>query len=355
MNSPMFLAIRLTTLLALLLGGSAIAGAAEPGRGDSAFSKLAAAMEPGTWAELKTGVPNKLWSSPLVNGGRNNGGAGGLHIAGWTDDSHWDSRTGQFLYLGLRQTRQFIAYDEQTNAWRVIPLDRKSDNPVFQTRFGHVYGTNAFDPQRSRFYHLYRDFEDLTGGISYFDVRSEKWTKLPPRPDHSGGMCIEYFSARDSLVVLGKKVFEFRQQSQTWESLGKSPVDGYHSMFRHNPFRKEVLLAGGNNQPKTMARLKADGTIERLKDVPVGLSIQSDKVTIDPVSGRYLIWGGDKGQPKALYEFDSDRNQYKEIKEFGANWPFRRYAMPVPAFVPEYGVTMWADGSVFLYKHAATK
>jgi hypothetical protein len=54
-------------------------------------------MKPGTWAELKTEMPKELWSSPIVDGGRSKGGAGGLHIAGWTDDAHWDSRTGQFL------------------------------------------------------------------------------------------------------------------------------------------------------------------------------------------------------------------------------------------------------------------
>jgi hypothetical protein len=126
-------------------------------------------------------------------------------------------------------------------------------------------------------------------------------------------------------------------------------------MFRHNPFREEVLFAGGNSQPKTMARLKKDGTIERLKDSPVSMSIGSDKVTIDPGSGRYLIWAGEKDQPKNLYEFDSDRNQYNLVEEFGANWPFRRYAMPVPAFIPEYGVTMWAEKRVYLYKHDATQ
>lgn len=168
-------------------------------------------------------------------------------------------------------------------------------------------------------------------------------------------MCIEYFSARDALVVLGKEIFEFNQQRQKWESLGASPVDGYHSMFRHNPFRDEVLLAGGNNQPRTVARLNKDGTVERLKDAPVNMSIGSDKVAIDPASGRYLIWAGEKDQPKKLYEFDSDRNQYKLVEQFGANWPFGRYAMPVPAFIPEHGVTMWAEKRVYLYKHDATQ
>jgi len=338
---------------AYLPGGEAVKKAVEARRGKTDLSKLAASMKPASWAQLKTEMPQGLWSSPKVNGGRNKGGAGGLHIAGWTDDAHWDSRTGQFLYLGLRQTRQFIAYSEEKNAWRVISLDRTSDNPVFRTRFGHVYGTNGFDHERSRFYHLYRSFEQLEGGISYFHVATEKWTKLPPRPAGSGGMCIEYFGAMDGLVVLGKQMWIFRHDRQKWENLGESPVDGYHSMFRHNPYRDEVLMAGGNHAPRVVARLKKDGQIERLNDSPVPLSIRGDKVTVDPVSGRYLILGGKKDEPKKLYEFDSGRNEYRLVEAFMAGWPFSRYAMPVVAFIPEYGVTMWAEKSVFLYKHDA--
>ncbi len=322
---------------------AAIRAAVQARRGRTALSKLAAGMKPGTWAELKTEMPERLWVSPPPSRG--------LHIAGWTDDAHWDSRTGQWLYMGLRQTRQFIAYSEEKNAWRVVPLDRASDNPVFQTRFGHVYGTNAFDPARSRFYHLYRDFEELKGGISYFDALTEKWTKLPPKPAGSGGMCIEYFSATDSLIVLAKQVWAFDLAKREWIALGESPVDGYHSMFRHNPFRNEVLMAGGNNSPTTVARLRKDGTIQRLKDCPVKLSVGSDKVTIDPVSGRYLIMGGGKDEPKKMYEFDSDKNEYRLVEPFMAGWPYNRYAMPVVAFIPEYGVTMWAEKTVHLYKH----
>jgi len=323
--------------------GEAARKAVEARRGKTELSRLAAAMKPGTWAELKTEMPPKLWVSPPPSRG--------LHIAGWTDDAHWDSRSGQFLYMGLRQTRQFIAYSEEKNAWRVIPLDRDSDNPVFQTKFGHIYSTNGFDHERSRFYHLHRDFEQLTGGISYFDVATEKWTKLPLRPANSGGMSLEYFGALDGLVVLGKETWIFSEPRQKWESLGASPVDGYHSLFRHNPYRQEVLLTGGNNARRVVARLKKDGKIERLKDAPVDLGIRGDKITIDPATGRYLIFGfRDEGGPQC-FEFDSDQNEYRPVAAAAAQWPYNRIAMPVVAFVPEYGVTMWAEHKVYLYKH----
>jgi hypothetical protein len=345
-------------------GGEDARKSVEARRGKTPLSKLAAEMKPGTWAELKTEMPKGLWTSPRVDGGRNNGGTGGLHIAGWTDDAHWDSRTGQFLYMGLRQTRQFIAYSEEKNAWRVIELDRKSDNPCFHTQFGHIYGSNGFDHERGRFYHRYNSYRnqkrnlDLTGGISFFDTTAEKWTKLPPVPANSTftGMAIEYFGALDGLVILGKNAWLFSNERQKWESLGASPVNGYHSLFRHNPFRQEVLMAGGNAGPRVVARLKKDGKIERLKDFPFNIGVQSGHVSIDPVSGRYLILGRnkDKDESKQLYEFDSDKNDYR-LMEAGAKWPYGRTAMPVVAFIPEYGVTMWAEQKVYLYKHDAAK
>ncbi len=342
-----------------LPGGEEVKKAVEARKGKTELAKLAASMKPGTWAELKTEMPAGLWSSPKVNGGRNAGGSGGLHIAGWTDDAHWDSRTGQFFYMGLRQTRRFIAYSEEKNAWRSIELDPKGDNPCFRTKYGHIYSSNGFDHERSRFFHRYNGFESekeglkLAGGISFFDTGTEKWTKLPPVPANSTftGMAIEYFGAMDGLVILGKTAWIFRTEGQKWEALGPSPVDGYHSLIRHNPFRNEILMAGGNQSPQTVARITKDGKIEKLKDFPTHLSVCADKIAIDPASGRYLIRGGNKDQPKKLYEFDSDKNEYRVLEDASAKYPYGRAAMPVCAFVPEHNVVMWAEGKVFLYKH----
>lgn len=347
-----------------LPGGEVVKEAVAARKGKTELSKLAASMKPGTWAELKTEMPEGLWSSPKVNGGRNAGGSGGLHIAGWTDDAHWDSRTGQFLYMGLRQTRRFIAYSEEKNAWRTIELDPNSDNPCAQSQFGHIYGSNAFDLERSRFYHRYNGFKNdkenvaLAGGISYYDIVAEKWTKLPPLPAKSGftEQAIEYFGAMDGLLALGKQAWFFSNDKQKWESLGDSPVDGYHSLFRHNPYRQEVLMTGGNNNRQVMARIGKDGKIERLKDAPEELSVRRCKLTVDPVSGRYLIYAfgaGSDDSPLKCYEFDSSKNEYRRLEAMERGFPYDRYAMPVVTFIPEYGVSMWAEKKVYLYKHDA--
>lgn len=342
-----------------LPGGEAVRNAVAARRGKTQLSKLASTMAPGTWAELKTEMPKGLWVSPKVNGGRNAGGVGGLHIAGWTNDAHWDSLTGQFFYMGLRQTRQFIAYCETNNTWRAIELDPKTNNPCFRSNFGHIYGSNGYDPERSRFFHRYNSFKsekenlDLEGGISYYDIVSNIWIKLPPKPENlGGGMAIEYHSALDGLISLGTKPTIFKFTNQSWEPMAKSPVSGYHSLMRHNPFRREVLMGGGNDNPRVVARIKEDGTIERLKDAPCNLSVQGDAVSVDPQSGRYLIWAKDKETPRELYEFDSDENEYRVVEAFTKGWPYKVYAMPVCAFITEYNVVMWAEPQgVYLYKH----
>jgi hypothetical protein len=113
-------------------------------------------------------------------------------------------------------------------------------------------------------------------------------------------------------------------------------------------------MAGGNNNPRVVARITKEGKIERLKDFPVNLSVGSDRMSIDPASGRYLILAGDDNTPRKLYEFDSDKNEYRVVDAFTAKWPYGRFAMPVCAFIPEYSVVLWAEPTgVFLYKHEA--
>jgi hypothetical protein len=111
-------------------------------RGKTELSKLAAKMKPGSWAAFSAGRPENLM-------GVKNSRGQGFHIAGWTDDGHWDSRTGQSLYYGFRQARKFIAYSEEKNERRVIPKHYKWP---LKTAMGHIYGNNAHDPARSIFY-----------------------------------------------------------------------------------------------------------------------------------------------------------------------------------------------------------
>ncbi len=317
-----------------LPGGEEVEKAVKARRGKTALSKLAASMKPGTWAELKTKMPKGLWSAPAKKG---------LHIGTWSDDAHWDSRTGQFVYFGVRQARKLVAYSEEKNEWRNIPFEGKKNAPELLQQFGHQYSCNSLDPKRSLYY---------TYGWCY-DIVKDSWSKLPPckigRPQT---MTLEFFTAMDGLLSLtrhGGHLRFYSNDKKIWSDLGKIPVHGYHSMARHNPIRKEVMFAGGNDCGHVVVILDAKGKTKRMKDCPVDLNVNHDIITVDPVSGRYLIMGT---REKQLIEFDSEKNEYRLADDFKKTpYPFGRHSAPMVAFIPEYGVTMWADKKVHLYKH----
>jgi hypothetical protein len=318
-------------------GGAAARKSVEARRGKTSLSKLAETMKAGTWAELETEMPKRLWSAPPPSKG--------LHIGTWSDDAHWDSRTGQFLFFGVRQTRKFIAYSEKTNAWRVIEFEGGENAPELKQQFGHQYSINSLDSERSRFYtHGYR-----------YDILANQWEKLPPAKPGRNTMVYEYFTARRGLLSLARQPVGtlrfFSDDKQEWSSLGEIAVQGYHSLARHNPFRQEVLFAGGNGS-QAVVILSRDGQPRRMKDFPIApLTVRHSIVTVDPSSGRYLFM---LPSERKFYEFDSDKNVYRLIDDFTKTaWPFSRYDAPVVAFIPEYGLTMWADSKVFLYKHEA--
>ncbi len=315
--------------------GEEVGRAVEARRGKTALSKLAESMEPGTWAELKTTMPAGLWDAPSKKR---------LHIGTWSDDGHWDSRTGQFLFFGVRQARKFVAYSEVDNTWDEIKFQGVLNAPAVLQKFGHQYSGNAHDLQRSHYY---------SNGRRY-DVRTGAWTILPPykKASREKSMTFAWSTAMDALLVLlyqdAGELRCLKVADDDWTDLGRIPVHGYHSMARDNPFRQEVLFAGGNDSNRVVAITK-DGKATRLKDFPFSgqFTIRSGILTVDPRSGRYLFKIGTK-----FVEFDSATNEYRLIADFTKTpWHFSKHESPLVAFIPEYGVIMWADRKVMLYKH----
>jgi hypothetical protein len=305
-------------------------------RGKTALSILAAQMEPGSWATLDTGRPEDLMWVTNSEGKR-------FHIAGWTDDGYWDSRTGQFLFYGFRQARKFIAYSEEDNAWRVVP--EHYPWPL-ETAMGHIYGNNAHDPVSGTFYHNAPNAKNVYA----YDLAVEQWQELPQLPVGRGryGTSLEYFRELGGLVRHADGVLHlFDEGSAAWSVLGTTEVCGYHSLARRNPYLGEMLLAGGDETRHTVEKIDSEGKITRLKDSPVPLSIRMDKLVVDPVSKRYLLFTDNL---RVLHEFDSVTDTY--VKVTGYSKPsFGRYALPVPASIPEYGVIMFIDAKTRLYKH----
>ncbi|MBL8029027.1 MAG: T9SS type A sorting domain-containing protein [Fibrobacteres bacterium] len=352
-------------------------------RANSVLAKVSDTLTPGTWGTLPV-VP-LVNHSYLYNGVNYTLGlltspppSTGFDILGWCDDSHWDSVTGQYFHMGLRKTRKFIVYSEETNTWRVIDLSQNPDSaqsPHIAAYWGHVYGNNAFDIENSRFYHHAHGSDALPNGIDsgtsypgricYFDVFTEKWTRLSSNPISNKESSIEYFSAMKGLVCLsegtnGGRLDFYSDSTKSWRVLANGLyVGGYHTLGRHNPFKEEILFVGGNDQPQGVVRLKKDGTVERLADLPIPIGMSSDKITVDPVTGRYLIRIEIATGVQRFFEFNSDKNIYKEIphpptRKNGGIWG--PYDMPTCAFIPEYKVTLWTYGNtMYVYKHDTLK
>jgi hypothetical protein len=231
-----------------------------------------------------------------------------------------------------------------SNTWYVIEFEGVTNAPAVPQQFGHQYSGNAHDLQRSQFY---------TKGRRY-DVRTGAWTIIPTykKASREKAMTRSWSSAMDGLFVLlfqdPGELRYLKTGQDTWADLGEIPVHGYHSMARDNPFRQEVLFAGGNDSHR-VAVITKDGKAKRMKGFPIPgrFTIRSGIMTVDPLSGRYLFKIGTK-----FVEFDSATNEYRLIADFTKTpWPFSKYEAPLVAFIPEYGVTMWADKKVMLYKH----
>jgi hypothetical protein len=318
-----------------------IAKAVAARRGKTVLSKLAAKMKPGSWASFSSAKrPKDLMFVRNSRGQR-------FHIAGWTDDGKWDSRTGQFLYYGFRQARKFIAYSEEKNEWRVI---KKHFKWPLKTTMGHIYGGNAFDGTKGIFYHYATHSKNVFG----YDLAKGEWSELPALPFGKGdhGSSLEYFPELGGLVHhrsagKGGVLHLYREKTKSWSALGKTTVCGYHSMARYNPQLKELLIAGGNHSKKVVEKIDSQGKITRLKDAPVEVNIRGDKLVVDPLSGRYLLFSSGV---RRLDEFDSTTSSWKPVAGYKRPADFGKHELPVTASVPEYGVVMFVDKKIRLYK-----
>ena len=329
-----------------LPGGEDVKAAVAARRGNTELSKLALSMEPGAWTELKTEMPRGLWSAPRASAPDGKGRDwGGRHIGTWSDDAHWCSRTGQFLFFGVRQTRNFIAYSEEENAWRAIKFVGKENAPGIHQRFGHQYSRNAFDPNRSLYFTLDRRY----------DVVNDRWElQVEGKEPGLGPMTMAFSIALNGLLAPGggrqNPVMRFFcDENRVWSELGPAHAHGYHGVARENPFRQEVIFMAGNDS-EAMAIVDGEGNIRPISDYPLeGCGIRHHIITVDPQSGRYLI----KDPPRRLFfEYDPETDEHRLLDDFTVTpYPWGNHCSPMVAFIPEYGVSMWADGRVFLYKH----
>jgi hypothetical protein len=320
----------------------------EPSKKEEAteLGKLAAAMKPGTWAELKT----EGYTAELLK-------VQNHHILEYTAAATWDPTSQQVLFVGQGHYSavKFISYAAKANAWTLRPTPSwwKGDAETGKGPIGHAYYNNAIDPAKGVFY-LHQSATRL---VHRYEIAKDEWTTLPEIKDAATGhgTALVWFPERKGLVrVLGGTVHFFNDEKKEWTLLkDRVPMGPYHNVAQYSAAHKVVLFGGGNNS-KDLYRLDAAGAITACKTAPFEVGINTAVVTSDPVSGDFLVLHKDD----KFYSYNPKTDTWKELATEGMPFAMKGSSFDVVATpVADHGVTLFFTAqrkglNVVLYKHA---
>jgi hypothetical protein len=313
---------------------------------DTELGKLAAAMKPGDWAELKTDG----YTASLLK-------VQSHHILEYAGAATWDPTSQQVLFVGQGHysALKFIGYSAKTNAWRVreTPSWWKGDPETGKGPIGHAYYNNAIDPIRGVFY-LHPSATRL---VHRYDVSKDEWTTLPEIKEAATGhgTAIAYFPERQGLVrVLGGTVHFYSEETKAWTRLAdKLAVGPYHNVAQYSAAQKLVLFGGGNGS-KSLYKLDAEGKITSLPAAPVEVGINTAVLTSDPASGDFLILHKDD----RFHALNAATAIWKELSVKGMPFQMKGSSFDVVATpLSDHGVTLFFTAErrglkVYLYKQA---
>jgi hypothetical protein len=319
-------------------------GSARPEKATE-LGKLAASMKPGTWAELKT----EGYTPELLQ-------VQSHHILEYTGAATWDPRSQQVLFVGQGHysALRFISYDAKTNTWskRPTPSWWKGDPESGKGPIGHAYYNNAIDPTTGTFY-LHQSATKL---VHRYDVAKNEWTTLPEITGASTGhgTAIAYFPERKGLLrVLGGSADFYSVEKDSWTRFpDKLAMGPYHNVAQYSAVHKVVLFGGGNNS-RDLYKLDAEGKITPLKPAPFEIGINTAVVTVDPVSGDFLVLHKDD----KFLSFNPVTDSWKDLGTTGMPLQMKGSSFDVVATpISSDGVTLFFTAQrkglkVCLYKH----
>lgn len=360
------------------------------GGGTSPLAIQAAAMSPGTWAEMTTvGITGALLSA------LNEGGVGGNSIP-YTNQMAWNPITKQIKLTCSDHGAAYmpeLTYDVATNTWSSV---NAGTAPSGAWPFGtHAYGHFSIRPDTGDLYSRYNGggtaqepvFRRLAGGswaifnrtgsttYTQIGVGSAWWpgsnTGANALAGH-GGVAGCYILCEIALGVL----MTYDPIADAWGFIlvpqTNPPTDVYHTVAAWSRPLNCMVYGGGNSSvnadtKKWLWRLDQDATTHRLTDCPIGVGIQHANLVADPVSGKFLIWG----EGRNFYELDpagtgtytllTGSRQPPAVGLHGVADPSQGAGGPdamVSCPLPDHGVIAYMSASgasytnMFLYKHA---
>ena len=342
---------------------------------------LAASMAAGTWAELTTtGINNALLS------GTNAGGVGGNNIP-YTNQMVWNPITREIKLTCSDHGAAYmpeLTYSEGGNTWSVAAAGGAWP-------FGtHAYGHMQCRPDTGDLYSRYNGggvqaepaYRKLAGGAwSTFTASQQTYTQIGVGSawwpgSSTGRTALSGMGAAGCYIIfeisLGSAM-AFDPIANTWTALSvpqtMPTTDPYHTVAAYSAQYNCVVYGGGNGN-RRLWRLNPDRSVTELASCPVSIGVQGANLQVDPVTGKFLIWGGG-GNARKFYQLDpsgtgtytllSGSRQPPAAGQHGVSDPSGGNGGPdalVSCSLPAHGVIAYMSASgasyanMFLYKHA---
>jgi hypothetical protein len=322
----------------------------------STLGDAAAQMQPGEWRVLNragdgAGFEFSLIESCAADCADN--------ILNYTDKGMWNPLTREIQFIGKGHLRELkhISYSEASNRWsqeaqpywdcgRVVPC----------WSIGHGYEHSTINPANGDVFQRMWNSTTL-----YKWTRATKtWSQLPAGPATAEAVALQYFPEMGGVVMVGGgKVAFYNESTGSWSTLasGLSMGGGYHTVASYSAVNKIVVLGGGGST--NLYRLSANGTVTPIANAPIRVGILESIFTVDPASGKFLLFGAAGG----FYEYGPTTNSWSSVASSsipmfrgGGNAIIYRAAVPISthgviAFLAEGGTT---DTRVLLYRHTTS-
>jgi chitodextrinase len=333
------------------VSASSSATTASVGTGTS-MATLASNLQAGAWAELTANGTAALTEL--------SGGTASKNILTYAEGMSWDPVSRRTFFVGSDHTydpgnsvQHFVSYNAATNNWQELPKA-----PWFAAGTKHAYDHGAINPAGREFYNSpYYDNK-----IYRYNIDTGTWDTLTDASSAVGGTRITkglaYFPEMNGLVWYQGEagVFLYDLGTRQWRRLaGDIGGSSYHEFAEYNPVNRVVLFGGGTGAENEVFKLDASGNVTRMKDAPVGLNIPTSEVTVDPVSGEFLVIRSD-GSMRA-YNVQTD--SWRQIGSIPGALTSSGTEPALVAFpVSTYGVVMVVACTqqttcrTYLYKHS---
>lgn len=316
----------------------------------TSLADLAARLKPGEWGELATNGFN--YDAVLSTSRSPNS------IFAYSDDAVWDTVGRQLLFGGAGHNDpvgQYIRYSDATNTWSTFSGSGLGAN--------HAYDHHAIDTANRILYRRRVDSQT----VERYNIAAGNWDSIANIPYGTGsvGAALEFFPEIGGLVyVQGRggngrslgQIYVYDVSTQKWTlKQNDVPMGEIQNFAEYNPVHRLIIFGGGltdNAGSSDVHKMDATGKITKMKNAPVQMGITFTAVTVDPVSGKFLVFAKDG----RMFEYDVVADVWTQK---GSHNLLNTYSdLDVTATpVANYGVVMlvksdFNQSKVLVYKHS---